>query len=310
MNRKSVSVVIPTYNAARTIGRAIDSVLAQTVPPDEILVIDDGSTDHLESSLEPYRAMVSLVNQPNGGAASARNLGIDRSQGEFIAFLDADDYWEPTKLERQIDIFRKYPELGLVAACFSTREPGSSLTHPPPRGHGLVDRLLAPSGMDLFRTAMKVLTSTVVIRRSALGNLRFVSGLEPAEDRDLWIRLIDSHRVYIIGDPLVTCVLEPGSLSRSDPDQGYSPMLEVLRLHSALLTPRELKDLEAGVFRGWASSHLANGQPRSALNPALRRLARQPGSPKAWWVVLKSAWLAVVPSAFHHRGKSRPRSCP
>jgi glycosyltransferase involved in cell wall biosynthesis len=310
MNRKSVSVVIPAYNAARTIGRAIDSVLAQTVRPDEILVVDDGSSDHLESSLEPYGAMVSLVRQPNGGAASARNLGIDRSHGEFLALLDADDYWQPAKLERQIGIFHKYPELGLVATCFSTREPGSSLTNLPLVDHGLVDRLLAPSGMDLFRTTTRVLTSTVVIRREALGDLRFVSGLEPAEDRDLWIRLVYTHPVYIIGDSLVTVVLESGSLSRTDPDQGYPPMIEVLRLHSVLLTPRELKELEAGVFRHWASSHLGNGQPRSALNPALRRLARQPASPEAWWVVLKSARLAVVRSVFHHLGKSRPRSCP
>ena len=91
--------------------------------------------------------------------ASARNLGIDRSQGEFIAFLDADDSWEPTKLERQLDIFRKHPDLGLVATCFSTREPDSSVIHPPLSEQGFVDRKLAPSGMDIFRTALKLLTS-------------------------------------------------------------------------------------------------------------------------------------------------------
>ena len=310
MNRQSVSVVIPAYNAAKTIGRAIDSVLAQTAPPDEILVIDDGSKDHLESSLEPYRAMVNLVRQPNGGAASARNHGIDRSVGEFIAFLDADDYWEPTKLERQVDIFRKYPELGIVAASFSTQEPGSSAKRHPPRPEGLVDQLLAPSGMDLFRTAMTLLTSAVAIRQSALGDRRFVSGLEPAEDRDLWIKMIRSYPVYIIGDPLVTWVLEPGSLSRSDPDSGYSPMIEVLRRHSGLLSPRELKDLEAFVFRGWASCHLQQGRPRSALNPALRRLVRQPACREAWWIVLKSAKMAVVRSVFRHIGHARPRSDP
>src|SRR5947209_192198 len=93
-----VSTVIPAYNASGTILRAIESVLAQTRPPDEILVIDDGSTEDLSLTLEPFRACVTLIRKPNGGAASARNLGLDLSRGDYIAFLDADDYWEPRKL--------------------------------------------------------------------------------------------------------------------------------------------------------------------------------------------------------------------
>src|SRR5262245_13313488 len=114
----SVSVVIPAYRASGTIGRAVVSLLHQTRTPDEILVVDDGSPDDLAAALAPYCDRVTLVRKENGGAASARNLGIDRSRGDLIAFLDADDYWEPTKLERQLSIFRRHPEVGLVASRF------------------------------------------------------------------------------------------------------------------------------------------------------------------------------------------------
>jgi glycosyltransferase involved in cell wall biosynthesis len=294
MNRTSVSVVVPAYNAARTIGRAIDSLLAQTSLPDEILVVDDGSSDHLESALEPYRGMVTLVRKPNGGPASARNLGIDRSRGEFVAFLDADDCWEPCKLQRQLELLNRYPKIALISSLFYNEEPGGCRYGPSTGPACLLDRVVMASGFDLFEMAVLVLTSTVIVRRTALGDLRFESGLEPAEDRDLWIRLLRSHSAYIIAEPLATIVLEPGSLSRSDPDKSYAPMIRVLHRYANLLDRAALAKLEARVFRGWAGTHLAEGRPKSALRPAIQRLAREPRSLEGWWVLLKCAWLASV----------------
>ncbi len=90
-----MSVVIPACRAAHTISRPVDSLLAQTRLPDEILVIDDGSPDDLEAALSRYGDRVTLIRKSNGGAASARNLGIERSRGELIAFLGADDSGNP-----------------------------------------------------------------------------------------------------------------------------------------------------------------------------------------------------------------------
>src|SRR5260370_4126186 len=90
MNTITVSVIIPAYNSAKTICRAVESVLAQTVPADEIIVVDDGSADDLNKSLGPLEKQVTYFRKPNGGAASARNFGIEQSRGEIIAFLDAD----------------------------------------------------------------------------------------------------------------------------------------------------------------------------------------------------------------------------
>jgi glycosyltransferase involved in cell wall biosynthesis len=295
MNGRSVSVIIPAFRAARTIGRAVDSLLAQIRLPDEIFVIDDGSPDDLYSTLKGYGDRITLVRKPNGGAASARNLGIERSKGDLIAFLDADDYWESIKLERQLAIFRDHPEVGLVASRFFEQPPGRPRVGPPAEASPLFDRVLVASGAEAFQVATRVWTSTVIVRRAALGSHRFVSGLEPAEDRDLWVRVITSRPVYLISEPLATAVLEPGSLSRSSVDTDCANMLRVVRRHGDLLGRSGLRTREADVFRRWAGIHLGSGRPLTALGPAWRRLVRQPLSPQAWWILLKCCSLACAP---------------
>jgi glycosyltransferase involved in cell wall biosynthesis len=300
MSEASVSVIIPAYRASATIGRALDSLLGQTRPPEEILIIDDGSPEDLAVAMEPYRDRVTLIRKPNGGAASARNLGIERAGGNLIAFLDADDYWERTKLEWQLDVFRRHPEVGLVASRFFSQSPGELRHGPVPQVDGRrfgdfsQDRVLRVSGLEVMRVATRVWTSTVIVRREALGDHRFVSGLEPAEDRDLWVRLIAGSPVYILSEPLATAVLEPGSLSRSDVDTDYTNMLRVVHRHADILGQRGTHYWEALFFRLWAANHLGDGRPREALNPAWNRLRRQPTSVEGWRIFFKCALMATA----------------
>ena len=117
MNRNemlSVSVVIPTYNHARFVTQAIESALAQTHPAEEIIVVDDGSTDDTTRVLEAYSGCVRVVRQPNQGVARARNAGASLATGDLLAFLDADDVWLATKLERQVQRFEADKDIGLV----------------------------------------------------------------------------------------------------------------------------------------------------------------------------------------------------
>ena len=294
MSEPTVSVVIPAYRASGTIGRAIRSLLAQDRPPDEILVVDDGSPDDLHGALAPFGRRVTLLSKPNGGAASARNLGIDRARSDLIAFLDADDYWEPVKLGRQLRIFRDHPEVGMVAGRFFEEEPGRPRSLRPARDEGLFGRVLETSGAAVFDVMEELWTTAIVVRRDVLGDHRFVTGLEPAEDRDLWIRLVASTPVYLDPEPLATWVLEPGSLSRSDIDRDCSNMLRVVHRHRSLLDRRGLRGRETSVFRRWAAGHLGQGRPESALAPAWQRLRRQPGSPEAWWIFFKSAAMPML----------------
>jgi glycosyltransferase involved in cell wall biosynthesis len=293
MNRLSVSVIIPAYRAAKTIGRALDSLLAQTRPADEILVVDDGSPGDFAAAVAGYREPVRLLRKPNGGAASARNYGIEKAGGNVIAFLDADDYWEPTKLERQLAVLRQHPQVGLVAGRFFEQPPGQPRTGPSPfTPAALCDRVHTCSGPEAFAVAMRMWTCTVLVRREVLGEHRFVSGLEPAEDRDLWVRLILSAPVYLLSAPLATYVLEPGSLSRVSVDRDCGNMLRVVRRHAALLGCRALRSWEAHTFGRWAGNHLARGHAAAALPFAWQRLWRQPFSPQGWWVLGKCAGRA------------------
>src|ERR1044072_212389 len=118
MKRASVSVVIPTYNSGPYLLEAIDSLLAQTLLPSEIIVVDDGSSDDTPARLKDYRGRIRYIYQENMGVSAARNRGIEAANGDFIAFLDADDIWHPRKLEFQMETFARIPALGLVGTKF------------------------------------------------------------------------------------------------------------------------------------------------------------------------------------------------
>ncbi len=284
-----VSVIIPTWRAAHTIRRAVDSLLAQTRPPDEILVIDDGSPDDIAVSLKCFGERVTLLRQLNGGAAGARNHGLERASGELLAFLDADDYWEPHKLERQLDVLERHPEVGLMATRYYQELPGEpralrTWSSPAP----VFDRVIAAAEVDVLTVAKRMWTSTVVVRRAILDAQRFDTTLKTAEDIDLWIRLLLAGQVYLLSEPLATMILEPGSLSRSDVADDYRNMLTVVHRYAAALGPaRTLR--EAHIYREWAAGHLGAGEPRAALRPAWKRAVRQPWSLEGLWILVKSA---------------------
>jgi glycosyltransferase involved in cell wall biosynthesis len=102
-----VSAIIPTYNRGYIVGKAIDSILAQTYKNIEIIVVDDGSTDDTQEKLEKYGERIRVVYQRNSGVAAARNCGIRASRGEIVAFLDSDDIWLPRKIEQQVSVFQR-----------------------------------------------------------------------------------------------------------------------------------------------------------------------------------------------------------
>lgn len=110
----SVSVIIPLYNAETFLAQTIESVLAQTHPPQQVIVVDDGSTDQSAQIAQRYGAAVELVRQPNAGGAQARNRGVALAHGDLLAFLDNDDWWVPEKLAWQIDVLRQSPHLEAI----------------------------------------------------------------------------------------------------------------------------------------------------------------------------------------------------
>ena len=127
-----VSVIIPTYNREKIITRAIDSVFAQTYRDFEIVVLDDGSQDNTKAVAQAYGPKVHYFYQDNKGIAGARNAGMHQTAGDYIAFLDSDDYWLPGKLERQIALFSEHPEYGMVGCQFWVKKYSGAARKPPP----------------------------------------------------------------------------------------------------------------------------------------------------------------------------------
>lgn len=235
MNDLRFTVIIPAYNAEGTLARAIDSVLAQTLPVYEVLVVNDGSADGTAGVAAAYGHPVRLIDKPNGGAASARNAGLDAASGELVAFLDSDDYWERDKLERQRRLFVMCPNLVLAAGAYYHEEPGAVRMATNSRNCVTVDKPLEVSGVRAFEFAMHTWTGTVAARRDAIGDERFVSGLEPAEDRDFWWRITQKGAVYFSSEPYATAVLEPNSLSRSSVARDCGNMIRVIEKNRAAL---------------------------------------------------------------------------
>ena len=203
MNNKAISVIIPNYNYGRFIGEAIQSVLAQTYPPLEIIVVDDGSTDDSVKIVESFGEKVKLIKQKNGGVGKARNTGAKNSTGNFIAFLDADDIWLPTKIERQIQMFQADSEIGLVTAA--TREFNSD-------GDILIEHLDGKGGWcaeDLLLFSQRVVNgpgSTSLIRREVIeqvGGFDENKEMHPSEDWEFCYRVAQKFKLGFLPEVLV-----------------------------------------------------------------------------------------------------------
>lgn len=187
-----ISVVIPLYNKKETILRAIRSILAQTSLPEEIVVVNDGSTDGSEQLVTKLNhPLVRLVNQSNAGVSAARNKGIAEAKSEWIAFLDADDEWLPCFLERIKDLYSKYP----VAKTFAT---AYFLQYPDGLQRKVILHKLRFAESGLFDNYFEVAThseppihsSSVVIDKELLIRLgSFPIGIRSGEDLLTWARL-------------------------------------------------------------------------------------------------------------------------
>ena len=176
MSTPHISVIIPAYNAAEFVGQAIESAIAQTLPAHEILVIDDGSKDDTVSAVEKYLPKVRLLQRQNGGPAAARNLGIRESTGEWLAMLDADDTWLPTKLEKQ-SVHTGKSKVGIVHAYEND------------------DDTPSPSTIDFSEMWKRnwISNTTALVRREAfvqVGGLDESRELISVEDYNLWLRIV------------------------------------------------------------------------------------------------------------------------
>lgn len=198
----TITVVIPAYNSGKYIARAIDSVFTQTHKPDEIIIVDDGSTDNTSDIACKYDPTIKLIQQQNAGASVARNTGIEAATSEWIAFLDADDEWLPEKLKLQTEHLKRNPHLQWTTANFIRCQCDKNQRLPDltpnlaPKAHALLDN---KEYFNSFFAAYLVhgtgCTITMLIKKDLFIKAGlFTPGLLRFNDMDMWFKIAHHQR--------------------------------------------------------------------------------------------------------------------
>ncbi len=267
-----VSVIIPAYNAARTIRTTLDSVLIQTCPADEILVMDDGSTDKTPEILESYKSSVQVLRQDNKGVAAARNELYARAAGDFIAFLDSDDIWHPSYLQTQTALLDAHPQAVLFFTghvnfdgCGDFRWMDETLRAP--------DQVQVLSAIQFFNRNWKAPgpfgTSFCCASKSALSEV--LPELAPVtlrtgEDFYMFsVAALMGRPVIYSSSPLVAYRRTPSSLS-ADKTRLYGDTVEAFRLLAPLYKGKASSKLLGAFHLAFASARRTYGKRLMADN--------------------------------------------
>lgn len=219
-----ISVVIPAFNAQRWIEEAVKSALEQSLPPFEVIVVDDGSTDDTVGILEKFGARIKLIRQSNRGPGSARNEGMKNARGEWIAFLDADDKWLSSKLERVMQFAKQNLDVVLFSHDAFVIDAQGKIV-------GVYTYQKLPSERQalslIFRNT--VMTSSVVMRCAVVNDVGlFKEDLNVSEDWDYWIRIAEKHRLFHINERLVMYRRLETSAVKSKLDKSLEDSIRVI----------------------------------------------------------------------------------
>jgi glycosyltransferase involved in cell wall biosynthesis len=302
-------VVLPCYNAANYLARALESVLAQTYINFSICAVDDGSTDKTPEILKRYSGFGLHFRQERSGPGAARNLGIRMSKSRYVAFLDADDYWLPEKLQRQVALLEQNPAVGLVCSdCATLREgkigPSYFANGHIPRTGKLFERLTS----ECF-----IFTPTVVVRRECLDDIGlFNESLQVSEDFNLWLRIAARWELAVVPEVLAIRDTRPEGLSLTTRVevslQNGITALEDARSVCQGLSGGELHALRNALaerYYLYGSYLLANGLRDDSRKPLASALRCQPAR---WRALVKLACSFLPSDAFKTLASLRPRS--
>ncbi|QPB22380.1 glycosyltransferase family A protein [Rhizobium sp. 007] len=238
-----ISVVIPVKNRSTVIHRAVESALTQTLPPIEVIVVDDGSTDETPQVVERIaesNPRVRLIREKNSrGAPRARNAGALETRGEAIAFLDSDDCWKPTKLQRQAALLNAYPETPAVYTGFEFYYPSVPMRSS--KTPVLVER------KDLYGRNVLGGTSSAVVRRSAFDETGgFAPDMPACQDWEFWLRLAKLGPLRSDPAPLVEYHFDGNtriSKNRANVEAGHQRIFQIV--NDSISDPLELRKVKA-----------------------------------------------------------------
>jgi len=275
-----VSVIIPVFNGAAFVARAIQSVLDQSMPDFELIVVDDGSVDETSAVVRAFTdRRLSLVVQANGGPSAARNNGIQRSRAKWVAILDADDYWAPTKLEAQLARADATPSAALIYTAAQYCSPdGNAISEVPATIEENIHAALIQKN--------HIVASSAMIRRDVLERVGlFHPELSGCEDWDLWLRIAEVADVAAVPEPLVSVVTRPDSLS-SDATRMRNIGLRVINRvveRNPGLTPATRRRAYWACHYAAAIAYQSQGFVPLALRSLARSVAFRPTFAPGYW---------------------------
>ena len=258
-----VSVIVCAYNAGRYLPRAIESILNQTLAPNEIIIVDDGSTDDTKAVINAYKDAVRYIYQDNAGPGSARNTGIKAACSEWIAFLDADDEWLPETLQYQSHVIEHHPDLQWVSGnyirCLCDMDMRIAQSDPQQIKKLLHGNAYYEDFLEGFALKIRGCMGTMLIRRQVLLETGlFKAEWKLAEDIDLWLRIAYRYpRAGFVVEPLVIYHMETGqSLSRKPMDAPFLEMFLTRHLRFAQEAGRmdSFKPYAVTLLRSWIRS--------------------------------------------------------
>lgn len=294
----AVSVIIPTYNYGRFVGEAVQSALDQTLPPSEIIVVDDGSTDDTQQVLARFGNRIRVVRQENQGVAVARNTGVAHATGDLLAFLDADDLWLPAKLEKQVERFVRDPGLGLVHCGVLEVD----LARRPLRM--ALDGMEGWVATDMLMFRRNVILgggSAMVVSRQACNAVgEFDSRLPPTEDWDFWYRVARRFRVGFVPEVLLhyRCHGENNSRNLRKRERGVLLIYEKAFQDPDPALQRLRRRAYGNLHLGLAGFYFSAREPLNTLRHVLHSL----------WLTPDNALRLVTHPIRHLRQPSRPRA--
>lgn len=194
-----ISVIVPTFNRAHTLRRCLDSVLNQTYPPTEIIVVDDGSTDNTEELLKDYEGKIIVHKIENSGVSAARNYAIERCSGDWVALLDSDDEWLLNRLQEQVDYLKIFPNIKLVHGEEIWVRNGKRVN--PKKIH-------KKSGGYIYQNCLPlccISPSASLLKKEVLEEFGgFDESFPVCEDYDLWLKITSKYEVGFIETPIIT----------------------------------------------------------------------------------------------------------
>jgi len=287
-----VSAVIPTYNYARFVAGAITSVLEQTYPAVECIVVDDGSTDETRAVLEGFGDRIRAVHQPNRGLSAARNTGIAAARGRYVALLDADDRWHPGKVEAQVRWLESHPDVGCVGCGREHLEAdGRRVTFPGlPNGRSRDETLRA---IAVRRFWVGGSGSGAMVRADVLASVGgFDETLKAAEDWDMWLRLAAATGIDNVPEVLVSISRHGTGVFRNVDrmeQNAWTVYRKAVAAWPSVLRAGDRRQIRALILADAAGESLASGQRARGLSYLARSLGQWPFHAGRWRMTAATA---------------------